>query len=129
MPKVESAHRLQRLLHYLSTECGGNRNELARRIGRSPSQTNDMLNGRKSFGEKIARAIEDQIGKPHGWLDLPDGYDLLLTQDEQSLIHNLRQLPKAEQELLAAECYRRAAFWVQISDSVPPPEKPAPTTQ
>lgn len=129
MPKVETDHRLQRLLHYLSTECGDNRNELARRIGRSPSQTNDMLNGRKSFGEKIARSIEDRLGKPHGWLDLPDGYDLLLTESEKSLINNLRHIPKAEQDLIAAECYRRAAFWVQMSEGATPPEKPTPTTQ
>ncbi len=44
---------------------------VAKRIGKPASQVNDMLAGRKSFGEKVARAIEVSWGAdmPAGWLD------------------------------------------------------------
>jgi hypothetical protein len=56
---------------YLHKECGGVEAELARRIGRSPSQVADMLAEppRKSFGEKIARDIEKRLRLPPGQLD------------------------------------------------------------
>lgn len=63
--------RLLNLDRYLKHECGGNAAELARRIKRSPSQVNDLFAGRKSFGEKLARAIENEIGAVSGCLDLP----------------------------------------------------------
>ena len=46
---------------------------VARRAGKPDRQLNDMVAGRKSFGEKVARAIElnlDPSLKP-GWLDSP----------------------------------------------------------
>ena len=64
-----AAIRLANLKAYLQTECGGNAAELARRIRRSPSQTNDLLQGRKAFGEKLARSIEDNLGLFQGALD------------------------------------------------------------
>lgn len=44
---------------------------VAKRIGKPASQISDMLAGRKSFGEKVARAIETSWGPdmPSGWLD------------------------------------------------------------
>ena len=45
--------------------------ELARAIGRSSSQVNDMLSGTKSFGPKIARSIEEKLKLPRGYLDEP----------------------------------------------------------
>jgi hypothetical protein len=54
--------------------------ELGKVIGRKANQTGDLLAGRVSFGEKIARSIEDFAALPPGWLDLPidsrDGYDV-----------------------------------------------------
>lgn len=43
----------------------------AKRVGKPDSQINDMLAGRKSFGEKVARDIESKYdpSKPPGWLD------------------------------------------------------------
>lgn len=32
-----------------------------------------LFNGLRQFGEKAARKMEQQAGKPHGWLDWPDG--------------------------------------------------------
>lgn len=44
---------------------------VARKCGKPDRQINDMLSGRKSFGEKVARAIEKKYApeKPAGWLD------------------------------------------------------------
>ena len=43
----------------------------AKRVGKPDSQINDMLAGRKSFGEKVARDIEVKYdpSRPTGWLD------------------------------------------------------------
>ncbi len=45
--------------------------ELARAIERASSQVNDMLTGTKSFGPKVARAIEEKLKLPRGYLDEP----------------------------------------------------------
>ncbi|MBQ9240537.1 MAG: hypothetical protein IJ164_04250 [Duodenibacillus sp.] len=45
--------------------------ELARAIGRANSQVNDMLTGKKSFGAKIARSIEEKLSLSRGYLDEP----------------------------------------------------------
>lgn len=62
--------------------------EFGRKIGRSPSQASDLLTGRApSFGEKLARSIEDQLGLPPLWLDQDEGnvpadVERALTQEE-----------------------------------------------
>lgn len=43
--------------------------ELARAISRAPQQVNDMMKGKKSFGNKIARDIEEALKLPSGFLD------------------------------------------------------------
>lgn len=43
--------------------------ELARRMGVQRSYTSELLAGRKSFGEKVARTIEAALDLPRGWLD------------------------------------------------------------
>lgn len=49
---------------------------VAKRMRRSPTQVSDMLHGRKSFGEKVARAMEKEwdASRPPGWLDLDPSY-------------------------------------------------------
>lgn len=48
----------------------GNQAEFARQARRSSSQINDMLNKPgKSFGDKVARAIERNAGLPRYYLD------------------------------------------------------------
>lgn len=61
--------RRARLRQFRDERCDGVDAELARRIGRSPSQVADMLVGRKSFGERIARDIEAELQLPDKWLD------------------------------------------------------------
>ena len=67
-----SATRRTKLRTFLDSRLGGVEAELARRIKRSPSQTSDMLAGRKSFGEKVARDIERLLELEPGWLDGED---------------------------------------------------------
>lgn len=47
--------------------------ELSRVMGTSYQYWRDMLAGRKSFGEKTARNIEDKFNLPRGCLDLAEG--------------------------------------------------------
>jgi hypothetical protein len=63
------AIRRENLRAYMAAKLGGVEAELARCIGRSPSQTSDMLAGRKSFGEKVARDIEKKLQLEQGELD------------------------------------------------------------
>ena len=45
-------------------------------INKKPNQTSDLLSGKASFGEKIARSIEEYVGLPKNWLDqLDDGHN------------------------------------------------------
>lgn len=46
---------------------------VSRKVGKPDRQINDMLVGRKAFGEKVARAIEAAYDPdtPPGWLDVP----------------------------------------------------------
>lgn len=47
--------------------------ELSQTMGSSYQYWHDLLAGRKSFGEKAARNIEDKLGLPRGCLDLAEG--------------------------------------------------------
>ena len=46
---------------------------LSAKVGGRNSYWNDMLSGKKSFGEKAARKIEEKLGLPRGSLDIEDG--------------------------------------------------------
>lgn len=65
--------RRKRLLALIGELDSGNVTAFSRRIGRSQSQVADMLAGRKSFGEKVARDIEQRLDLVRGWLDDPAG--------------------------------------------------------
>lgn len=76
---------------------------VARRAGKPDRQLNDMVAGRKSFGEKVARAIESSLDpslKP-GWLDQPiydadagSGTMLLVSADHLSRSTNFEPADK-----------------------------------
>lgn len=105
---TEADTRRERLKAYISQESISEA-EVARRIGRSPSQVSDMLAGRKAFGEKIAREIERKLDLYRGFLDdLPalSPTDLLPTQRRaldlhDRLRHSGRELWFAIGELIA----------------------------
>ena len=48
---------------------GGNVTRFGELIGKSQSATSDLLLGRKSFGEKMARSIEENLDLVSGYLD------------------------------------------------------------
>lgn len=51
---------------------------LVAKLGRSYSFWRDILETQKSFGEKLARSIEDGLSLPRGWLDRPQGGRVVL---------------------------------------------------
>jgi SOS-response transcriptional repressor LexA len=61
--------RTRQLAALIRDRYANNVSAFARAIDRSPSQINDTLAGRKSFGEKFARHIEDKLGLVDGSLD------------------------------------------------------------
>ena len=56
----------------------GNVSRFAQSAGKAQSQIADMLDGRKAFGERVARTIESNLHLPVGYLDL--GYDLAVAE-------------------------------------------------
>lgn len=64
---VDAAIRLERLRSLFSRPI-----EMREKTGRSASFCSDLLNGRKSFGEKLARDLEAELKLPHGWFDQTD---------------------------------------------------------
>lgn len=64
-----SDDRLIRLQNLKAMNLGPT--ELKRRFGRSVSYWSDMLNNRKSFGEDVARDIEERANMPRYWMDTP----------------------------------------------------------
>jgi hypothetical protein len=63
--------RRSNLKAYVISALADNNSELARLTRRVPSFFNDLFAGRKSFGEKLARKLEKQLGLPHMSLDEP----------------------------------------------------------
>lgn len=65
--------RRRNVIHLVEKELGGKRIRLAALIGRSTGYVSRMLkedaSGSRGIGNRIARAIEDALGKPEGWLD------------------------------------------------------------
>lgn len=64
--KLIRISRLKQLAKERGLEGPG---QLGEAIGRKTNQTSDLLHGRASFGEKVARSIEHAAGLPSGWLD------------------------------------------------------------
>ncbi len=66
MYKQRRQENLQRLINEIAD---GSQVQFAERIGKSPSYIGQLVRGVGSFGERVARQIERQCGKPRGWLD------------------------------------------------------------
>lgn len=67
----------------IKTDFGGNVSAFARRIDRKPSQILDVMAGRKGFGEKLARSIEEGLSLTPRVLD--EIVDVYVTQDGESV--------------------------------------------
>lgn len=67
------ANRRSQLRQLIDTLAGGNAAKFAEQTGHSRSRISQFLsenyNFGRSMGERAARAIEEEIGAPHGWLD------------------------------------------------------------
>lgn len=61
--------RIARLKQFAKHRGADGPVELGKLIGRKTNQTSDLLSGRASFGEKVARSIEEVAALPPGWLD------------------------------------------------------------
>ena len=76
--------------------------ELARTLGRQPSQINDMLSGTKSFGDKIARDFEEKLKLPRGYLDEP---------------HELEKIPMRLGKKIPVLSFVQAGIWTETGDN------------
>lgn len=69
--KIQEVRRA-RLRRFIDERYEGNVSRFAAAAGKSQSQIADMLDLRKSFGERVARSLEEKLGLPGGWLDQDD---------------------------------------------------------
>jgi hypothetical protein len=62
-------------------------------IGKKPNQVYNLLNRHASFGEKVARSIEEAAGLPKGWLDAEEEAVTGLSPEVSELASAIEQLP------------------------------------
>lgn len=74
--------------------------DLSRMLGNRPSFWSDLRAGRKSFGEKLARQIEDAGELVRGSLDDPQGAKRMAI--EQDLLTHIQNLPEEQQRAVNA---------------------------
>jgi hypothetical protein len=95
----------------LYAKTGFSPTEVARELGNRPQFWSDLMNGRKSFGEKLARGIEEKkslvrlsLDDPQGAKQMPLSNDLLAhlaglpadqREDAESLLRIHLKLPPA----------------------------------
>lgn len=93
------AVRRQRLREWIKDNHKSVVLQFAQTVGKPQSQMADMLDGRKSFGEKVARQLEKLARMPPLWLDMdPTGGGV---REPTAAYHGI-QLTRAG-ALLAAE--------------------------
>jgi hypothetical protein len=69
---------------------------LGKLIGKEANQVTNLLGGHSSFGEKVARSIEETAGLPRGWLDSSEATTPELSPEMLALAQKLDRLePKA----------------------------------
>jgi SOS-response transcriptional repressor LexA len=104
MPTIRRAN-LTRLFNRLSPDDVTGFGKI---IGKSQSATSDLLLGRKSFGEKMARSIEKNAGWPMMSLD---------ASDEPNIQHGITLDPNRRGYPIIS--YVQAGAWREIVDSFP----------
>ena len=85
--------RRRRLRAWIAEKFGGKALRFAKSIDRPQPQIAEILRGKRPFGEKIARALEDEAKMPPGWLDREDG------SAEQKLLYHGIALTRAGAQL------------------------------
>jgi SOS-response transcriptional repressor LexA len=61
--------RISRLKQFFAKQGLEELADRSKAIGKKVNQTSDLVTGKASFGEKVARSIEENAGLPAGWLD------------------------------------------------------------
>jgi len=99
-PVVIQQVRRNRLRQWIDDKFDGVASRFAASVGKSQPQIQDMLSGRKSFGERIARDLErrGQMGK--GWLDAESGP---VVADRAAATHSWSISPSAEEAEVGRE--------------------------
>lgn len=115
MKAEDTLVRLQKFRQAIKDKGWEGPTELTAKLGKSASFWSDLLRGQKSFGEKLARDIEEKMNLPRNSLDLvqhghPRSFSEL-NGFEGQLVTLFRQLEHDEQhdalQRLAAELQRR----------------------
>lgn len=70
---MDTETRKARLQKLVDDKFGGVRAAAARASGMTTQWMSDVFNGRREFGEKMARKIEENLALPAGWLDKATG--------------------------------------------------------
>lgn len=80
--------RLLKLLREMGSQA-----KLAEASGYAPAYINQLLQRKRSIGEKTARKIESILGKEHNWLDKDSSVNYESTELKEA-INILRRLPE-----------------------------------
>lgn len=94
----ETAGRLEKLRALMKAR-GWRVSDLVTKGGRSASFWYDLLRGEKSFGEKLARDLEqeDRLDLPRGWFDGTEEQTLAVSAQHVQTMANLLKLSPARQ--------------------------------
>jgi hypothetical protein len=79
--------RRSRLKQWIADNFAGNVSQFAKFVKKRQPQIADMLDGRKAFGEKVARSLEKLAGMPPNYLD--DTYRAMEVREPTSLYHGI----------------------------------------
>lgn len=132
METIDAIHR-QRLA--LLIKEAGSQTKLAAKIGKSPNQISQWLNGSKdsktgkprAMDRTTAREFERACGKPAGWMDQPIGAPSpvaanepsvfeVLTEEEREMLEDYRVLIDEDREeirMIVAERARKARAYLE----------------
>lgn len=91
--------RIERLKSYARTHgVLDNPAGLGALIGKKPNQVYNLLHGGASFGEKVARSIEQAAGLPPYWLDQEVLASADLAPDIAAVANAIGELPKKQRD-------------------------------
>jgi hypothetical protein len=116
MDESDQDGRRRRLRAWMNQHCNGVEAELARRVGKSPTQISDTLAGRKPFGEKLARSIEAKLKMPRKALDSDGPPTTELSSPGAALLTLWRRLTKRQQAALFEQIEATAASNIEIAE-------------
>lgn len=90
---MESKIRIDNLKKYIDTHFNGSINAFAKSIEKNSSQFYNLFKGERSFGQNLARDIEEKLGLSRGYLDQD--------HDKPTLEQNTFRIPEYNVKLSA----------------------------